>query len=50
MGPKTVHLLCAYLGVKSVADLYDLTEKELLRLPGFKEQKATNLLSSIEAS
>lgn len=50
IGPKTIHLLSAYLGVRSVADLYDLTEEELLRLPGFKQQKATNLLVSIEAS
>lgn len=50
IGPKTIHLLCTLLGVRSVADLYDLTEGELLRLPSFKEQKATNLLKSIEAS
>lgn len=36
--------------VKSVADLYKLTEKQLLALEGFKAKKAQNLLNGIEAS
>lgn len=36
--------------VKSVADLYKLTEKQLLALEGFKAKKAQNLLAGIEAS
>jgi DNA ligase (NAD+) len=36
--------------VKSVADLYTLTEKQLLTLDGFKKKKAENLLNGIEAS
>lgn len=36
--------------VKSVADLYRLTEKQLLALEGFKAKKAQNLLNGIEAS
>ncbi len=36
--------------VKSVADLYRLTLSDLLKLPLFKEKKATNLLRAIEAS
>jgi len=33
-----------------VADLYTLQKEDLLKLEGFKEKKATNLLTSIEAS
>ena len=36
--------------VKSVSDLYRLTEKQLLALEGFKKQRAANLLGGIEAS
>ncbi len=36
--------------VKSVTDLYTLTEKQLLALEGFKKLKAQNLLAGIEAS
>lgn len=36
--------------VKSVTDLYKLTEKQLLALEGFKQKKAQNLLAGIEAS
>lgn len=50
IGPRTIHQLTTLLGVKNSADLYDLTLDNLLRLPGFKEKKAQNLLDSIEAS
>lgn len=50
IGPRTIELLTKFLGVSSVADLYDLTEEELLRLPSFKDQKASNLVKSIKAS
>jgi DNA ligase (NAD+) len=36
--------------VKDVADLYHLTEKDLLQLEGFAEKKASNLLDAIQAS
>ena len=36
--------------VKSVTDLYGLTKKQLLTLPGFADTKAQNLLDGIEAS
>ncbi|MCU0704404.1 MAG: NAD-dependent DNA ligase LigA, partial [Fimbriiglobus sp.] len=36
--------------VRSVTDLYTLTEKQLLALEGFKKKKAENLLKGIEAS
>ncbi len=36
--------------VKDVGDLYSLTEKDLLKLPLFKQKKASNLLRAIEKS
>ena len=36
--------------VKDVSDLYSLTEQDLLKLPLFKQKKASNLLSAIEKS
>lgn len=50
IGPKTIALLTKFLSVKGVADLYDLTEEELLRLPSFQNQKASNLVRSIKSS
>lgn len=38
------------MGLRQMADLYDLTEEDLLRLEGFKEKKATKLLEAIEKS
>lgn len=46
---KTVYQLMK-LGVTSVADLYDLTKEQLLRLEGFKEKKAQNILDALEKS
>lgn len=46
---KTVYQLMK-LGVTSVADLYDLTKDQLLRLEGFKEKKAQNILDALEKS
>lgn len=50
IGPRTISLLHKLLGVKNCADLYDLTEEQLLRLPSFKIQKASNLIRSIKDS
>jgi DNA ligase (NAD+) len=36
--------------VKDVADLYTLTEEQVLTLPGFQHKSATNLLNAIAAS
>ncbi len=47
---KTVYQLVDNLGVKSVADLYDLTDYDLSRLEGFKDKKISNLLSALEKS
>ena len=50
LGPQTVHLLAENLRVHDPSRLYRLTEEELLTLPGFKEAKARNLLTSLEES
>lgn len=50
LSDKTIEQLVDNLGVKSVADLYDLTVDELLTLDGFKQKKANNIVSAIAAS
>ena len=50
IGPSSINALTTILGLRSVDQLYTLTERDLLRLPLFKETKAENLLKSIEKS
>lgn len=50
IGPSSIHALTTILSLRSVDQLYTLTERELLRLPLFKEAKAENLLKSIDES
>lgn len=50
IGPSSIHALTTILGLRSVDQLYTLTERDLLRLPLFKETKAKNLLKSIDES
>ena len=50
IGPSSINALTTILGLRSVDRLYTLTERDLLRLPLFKETKAENLLKSIEES
>lgn len=47
---KTVELLVDKLEVKSVADLYELTEEQLLELEGFQKTKAQKVVRAIENS
>ncbi len=47
---KTAEILFNELGVKYPYQLYDLKKEELLKLEGFKDKKADNLLASIEKS
>ena len=47
---KTVTQLVDKLGVKSIADLYDLDESALSELEGFKDKKITNFISSVNNS
>lgn len=47
---KTVGQLYDKLGVRSVADLYDLDAEKLSLLDGFKDKKIANFLQSVEKS
>lgn len=50
LGPAIVQTLLDSGLIKSVADLYRLTEKDLLGLENFKEKSANNLITAIEKS
>ena len=50
MGERTIEQLYELGLVKSPADLYDLKKEDLLKLEGFKDLSAKNILSGIEAS
>lgn len=50
LGEKVVEKLCIKGLVKTPADLYSLTERELRQLEGFQARSIHNLLASIEAS
>ncbi|SQH71553.1 NAD-dependent DNA ligase LigA [Helicobacter mustelae] len=47
LGEKIIYQLFAAGLVKNITDLYSLDYEELLRLEGFKEKKAKNLLEAI---
>lgn len=48
LGAKTVQLLMEHELVANPDDFFDLTKDELLKLPGFKEKSAQNLIESLE--
>lgn len=50
LGNKIVEQLFNAHLVRSVLDLFSLTEEKLLQLEGFKEKKAQNLLHAIESA
>ena len=50
LGEKTVDLLLEHRLIDTVADLYDLTQQDLLSLPRFGQLLAEKLLRGIEAS
>ena len=50
LGPKLIEQLVSAGLVKTIADLYRLTEKDLVGLPRMAEKSAGNLLAAIEAS
>jgi DNA ligase (NAD+) len=50
LGGQTVDKLIEKGLIDTIADLYSLTEEELLTVEGFKDKSAENLLSSIEKS
>ena len=47
---KTADALYEVLGVNSIAQLFDLTAEDLLKLDKFKEKKVANVLAAIEKS
>ena len=49
LGEATVKLLYEKGLVKDVTDLFKLTKEDLLRLPGFAEKKAENLIKAIQS-
>ncbi len=50
LGEKAVEQLVRKGFLKTYADIYSLTEKDLAQMEGFKEKSIQNLLQSIEAS
>lgn len=48
LGEKTVQLLMEHELVANPDDFFDLTRDELVKLPGFKEKSAANLLESLK--
>ncbi|MBE6838131.1 MAG: NAD-dependent DNA ligase LigA [Ruminococcus sp.] len=50
LGPAIIELLLDNKMISSVADLYELTEADLMMLPKFKEKSAGNLVRAIEKS
>ena len=50
LGEKIVEMLYSEGLVKSIEDLYRLSVEDLLKLEGFKEKRAGNLIKSIEES
>ena len=50
LGEKTIEQLYKLGLVKSPADLYDLGKADVLRLDGFKEKSAVNLLQGVQNS
>lgn len=50
LGERGVIQLIESQSIKDVADLFTLTKKDLLKLEGFADKKADNLLASIEAA
>jgi DNA ligase (NAD+) len=48
LGPKTVELLMEHELVSEYDDFFDLTNDELLKLPGFKETSAQNIIDALE--
>lgn len=50
LGERTIEQMYQMGMVKSPADLYKLTKEDVLKLEGFKEKSAKNLLGGIEAS
>lgn len=49
-GKKTITLLMQHELISDFPDIFELTHDELVKLPGFKETSATNLIEAIAAA
>jgi DNA ligase, NAD-dependent len=47
---KTAQMFVDILGITELSQIYDVTYEDLLKLDGFKDKKARNLLNAIEKS
>lgn len=50
LSEKTIEKMLEILNVHEISQIYDVTEEDLLTVPGFKEKKTKNLLNAIEKS
>jgi DNA ligase (NAD+) len=50
LGPQTIEKMLDLNLIGDAADLYFLTDKQVARLPGFKDKSIRNLLASVEQS
>lgn len=50
LSEKTIEKMIEELNITRIDQLYDITKQDLLRLDGFKDKKAQNILDSIEKS
>ena len=50
LGPQTLEKLLEMELVRDAADLYGLSREDILRVPGFQEKSAENLLSALDES
>ncbi|WP_099203390.1 NAD-dependent DNA ligase LigA [Miniphocaeibacter massiliensis] len=50
LSEKTVEKMLEILNVHQISQIYDVTEEDLYKIPGFKEKKTNNLLKAIEKS
>lgn len=50
LSDKTIELLFEKLDIKDIAGIYTVTREQLLEQEGFKDKRADNILSAIEAS
>ncbi|MDL2310918.1 NAD-dependent DNA ligase LigA [Peptostreptococcaceae bacterium OttesenSCG-928-C18] len=50
LSEKTIEKMLEILNVHQISQIYDVTEEDLYKIPGFKEKKTNNLLNAIEKS
>lgn len=50
MSEKTIGQMIEKLSIKQIDQIYDISKEDLLKLEGFKDRKANNILEAIESS